>query len=217
MAYGILEVHVYIPPVDLMFQKAQVNAATRICVLPANHPLHPLVQRIACCYVNQHKTPLHHLPHITQLNPKATEKVASVCRHPSYKLSFSTKVSPSKETAPPLAQAIHHSAHYKMCCDGSSLKGGVGAAAMLYKNDMVIKICKYHLGTPEEHSVYEAELTGIILASHLLFKIACQITRKTVISLDNQVVIQALNTQSTKPSHYHLNQIHTAAERLHKK
>ena len=145
------------------------------------------------------------------------EKVTSVHRHPSYKLSFSTKVSPSKETALSFAQAIHHLVHYKIYCDGSSLEGGVGAAVGLYKNDTVIKICRYHLGTPEEHTAYEAELTRIILALHLLFKIACQITRKTVIGLDNQAVIQVLNNQSTKPSHYLLDQIHTVTEKLHKK
>ena len=43
-AYDVLEVHAYIPPIDLMFQKAQINAATHVCLLPPNHPLHPLVQ-----------------------------------------------------------------------------------------------------------------------------------------------------------------------------
>ena len=89
--------------------------------------------------------------------------------------------------------------------------------AVLYKNNEVIQVSRYYLGMPEEHTVYKAELIRIILTIHLLFKFTYQITRKTIIRLDNQAAIQALTNQSAKPSHYLLNQIHSAAEKLHDK
>ena len=110
-------------------------------------------------------------------------------RHPSYIPSFSTKISPSKETALTLTQGNHCTTQYKVYCERSSLKGGVGAAAVLYKNDGVIKVCRCHLGSgrhPGEHMVYKAELIGTILTLHLLLKLSCQITRKTIIGLVRQ-------------------------------
>ena len=38
-AYDVLEVHAYIPPVDLLLHKTQMSAATHICTLPTSHPL----------------------------------------------------------------------------------------------------------------------------------------------------------------------------------
>ena len=88
--------------------------------------------------------------------------------------TFSTKISSSKETALTLTQGNHRMSHYKIYCDGSSLKGGVGAAAVLYKNNEVIQVSRYYLGTLEEHTVYEAELIGIILVIHVLFKLTAR-------------------------------------------
>ena len=52
--------------------------------------------------------------------------------------------------------------------DGSDINGGVGAAAILFRDGIRQKTLRAYLGTSEHHTVYEAELVGIMLAAHLL-------------------------------------------------
>ena len=191
--------------------------ATCICTLPPTHPLFPITHQAMCHFVNCHKSPLHYLSFTTQLIPQPFETITPSCRHPCYIPPFSTKVSHSKETALDLTTKSHHTLHYKVYCNSSSYDGGVGATVILYKNNHVLKSIQYKLGTPEEHTVYEVELVGIILALHLLMSLACQLVNMTLISLDNQAVILALSNQSPKPSHYLLDIIHDAIGRLHVK
>ena len=79
MAHDALEVHANIVLVDLLFRTTQINAATHICALPRNHPLHPLAVHAAKCLVNHYRTPLHYLFYTTQLNPKLTEIIMPLC------------------------------------------------------------------------------------------------------------------------------------------
>ena len=51
--------------------------------------------------------------------------------------------------------------------DGSAIEGGVGAAAILYRNGRK-KVLRYKLGKEKHHTVYEAELVGLYLGHHLL-------------------------------------------------
>ena len=215
--YDILKVHAYIPPINLIFCKAQINVATHICTLPPAHPLFLIVHRAVCHFVNHHKSPLHYFFFTAQFNLQQFETITPSCRHPFYIPPFSTKVSHSKETALDLTNKSHHVLCYKVYCDSSSYEGGVRATAILYKNNCVLKSIQYKLGTPEEHTVYEVELVGIILALHLLMSLACQLVNTTLIGLDNQAAILALPNQSSKPLHYLLDITHDTIGRLHVK
>ena len=189
--YDILETHTYIPPVDLLFRKVQASATTWICTLLTNHPLHPITCKATHRFINHYKSPLHYLFHATQLSPQIMETPATACRHPSYKPSLSTKISPSKDLALELAHKMHHSFKYKAYSDGSNIKGGVSMSAILYKYNRPIKIKRYHLGPQTKHTVYDAELVGIILAISLLTDLTSQISSKALIGLNNQASIHA--------------------------
>ena len=52
--------------------------------------------------------------------------------------------------------------------DGSGLGGEIGAAAVLYKGEMEKGQKRYHLGTIEEHMVYEEECVGVLLGLELM-------------------------------------------------
>ena len=56
-AFDMLEVHVNIPPIDLLFWKVQFCAASRIAALPPHHPLFPLAWKMASCFVKLHRSP----------------------------------------------------------------------------------------------------------------------------------------------------------------
>ena len=91
----------------------------------------------------------------------------------------------NKEIVLKRAKKTYRSFCYKVYCDGSSFEGGVGAAALLYKNNRLIKISKAHLGTSSEHTVYKAKLVGILLVHNLLTLLKCQLSGTTMIGLNN--------------------------------
>ena len=182
----------------------------------AGSQMHPLACKATHRLVNQHKSPLHYLFHTTQLNPKTIETIAAVHRHPRYKPSLLTRISPSKDLALNLVHKTHHTFKYKVYSNGSYIDGGVGMSTILFKHHRLMKVRRYYLGPQTKHTVYEAELMGIILALYLLIRLTAQITRKALIGLNNQAAIWSLTNQSTKPSHYLLDHIHSAAEKLHK-
>ena len=70
-----------------------------------------------------------------------------------------TVISNNKENAHRFATVAHNLSYYKVYCDGSGYKYGVGAAAILYKENRVAKTLVLHVGSTTEHMVYELGLT----------------------------------------------------------
>jgi ribonuclease HI len=75
--------------------------------------------------------------------------------------------------------------------DGSSYRNGVGAVAVLYVNGNETDSLKFQLGMAHEHTVFEAELVGIILGTHLATK---HPTLQSSInySIDNQATMKLM-------------------------
>ena len=65
---------------------------------------------------------------------------------------------PSGEEA--IAHDKANMASVRIYSDGSSIDGGVGAAAVLYINNSMRRSLQYHLGSDKHHTVYEAELVA---------------------------------------------------------
>ena len=82
--FDILEVHANTPPINLLFRKVQINSVAHISSLLPKHPLHQLIHQAARCFVNRHKSPLHYLTYLTQVDLKQLEIISPVQRHPSY-------------------------------------------------------------------------------------------------------------------------------------
>lgn len=89
--------------------------------------------------------------------------------------------------------------------DGSAIDGGVEGAAVLMKNGEMVKERRFHLGSDQEHMVYEGEIIGMILAVEILRE-----ERKGTMSLgvDNQAVICATKVFVSKPGHYLMDKFH---------
>ena len=197
-AFDTLEAHANVPPINLIFHKAQFRAAMRICVLPAHHPLNPLARKAAVHFIRTLRSPLHYLFHTTRLKPQHIETISSSCRNPTYRPTMKTIIIGNKEDALRFANTTHSLTKFKVYCDGSSLENGTSAAAILYKGNRVVKSLLLHVGSATEHTVYKTELIGILLALHLLTSITCLLTTSTlVIGLDNQAVIESLNNQKS--------------------
>src|SRR6266481_3038839 len=95
--------------------------------------------------------------------------------------------------------------------DGSGIDGHAGAAAVLYRGNWVIKTLRYFLGPLTQHTTYEAEVVGVLLALKLLTDEGD--THTASIKLDNQAVILALNGRRAKSTQSLLNEIHTLCDR----
>jgi ribonuclease HI len=216
-AGDILDVHAYILPIDLLFCKLLFRASLWLCTLPQSHPLHPLVRSVTHRNVKCHLSPIHHLIHFAHINPKEIETISPVRRSPGYTPLFKVVIPPSKDDTLPFAIDTNTTAPVRIYSDGSSFEGGIGAAALLFVKERLVKVLHVYLGSSQEHTVYEAEGVGLVLGLHLLNGLSRQLTRTTILGTDNQAVIKALGNQSPHAGQYILEAIHKSAERLHAK
>ena len=88
-------------------------------------------------FINRHCSPLHYLLHQTQLNPLSVKCISTFWRHPFHKPAFSTKISPSKDLVLELMEKTRCTTKYQVYCNRSSIEGGIGATAILYKNNQL--------------------------------------------------------------------------------
>ena len=89
----------------------------------------------------------------------------------------------------------------KVYTDGSMQGDAVGAAAILYRNGKITHSLCFHLGSTEHHTIYEAEMVGLLLGIHLI-KTEKASWRKCALGADNQVALQALQSELNNPSHH---------------
>jgi hypothetical protein len=104
----------------------------------------------------------------------------------------------------------------RVYCDGSGFKGGIGASALLYIKDHLVKSLQIHLSSSKEHTVYEAENIRV-MGLHLLYSLNHQLTQSTIIGIDNQAIINALQNQKSHAGQYILDEIHKATKKLNLK
>ena len=116
-----------------------------------------------------------------------------------------------------MADIAHLTHIYKVYSDGSGFEDGVGASAVLYKKDKVIKVLCYYLGTSKEHTVYEVEGVGAAMGLHLLKGLNSCLTSAVALGTDSQALLKALDSQRSHAGQYILDEIHSAAEKLHAK
>jgi ribonuclease HI len=160
---------------------------------------------------------LHNLLQLAKLSPNDVETISTARRSPGYVESFDTYICDTKDQALEDAKKIEHVHPVQVFCDGSGFEGGVGAAAVLYEGNCIIKVLHYHLGSESEHTVYDAEGVGIVMALHLLKTRNKQLICPTSICSDSQALLRALGNQRSHVGHYILDKVHDLAEDLHVK
>lgn len=202
-----LDAHASMLPMKLRVGKICHNSAVRIASLPRTHPLHKSIRRAARRQVKRHRAPLHNLAASLNVDPDMVETIPPVRANPAYRktvpvrLDIPSDKDASKRTDTSATEVI------KVYTDGSSHNGKVGAAAILLRQGKPARILKLHLGTAEEHTVYEAELVGLLLGLHLI-STETNGRKSCVIGADNQAALTAIHSDMTKPGQ------HIAAEFL---
>ena len=196
-----LDVHAGMLPIDLRIEKTCYNAITRLATLPRKHPLHALVKRSAKGHVVRHCSPLHILTGIFGTDPTKVEKIPPVHVHPNRKNSRAVQIDiPASKEASKRAD-VTAIEKIKVYSDGSAHDGKVGAAALLRHDGKPDRVLKLHLGSTEHHTVYEAELAGMLMGLHLI-RTEKKNTVKCVLSVDNQAALSAINSELNKPGQH---------------
>jgi ribonuclease HI len=144
------------------------------------------------------------------------ETILPTRKRPGYDPSVTTRICGQKEDAIELALDLETSRRVRVYTDGSAINGQVGAAAVLFIGEREKKVVHYHLGTTDEHTVYEAEIVALTLGLEALRQLNRDLPDPYV-GLDNQAAIKALDNQNPHPSHYLLDHAHNLAQQIHAK
>ena len=192
-----LDAHAALLPMELRVAKACSNAITRMATLTPEHPIHALVKKSSKGRIKRHRSPLHILTSIFQIDPNKFEKIPPVRTHPKNIGSHDIHIDiPINKDASKQADA-NAIERIKVYSDGSAHGGKVGAAAVLKRVGSPDRVLMLHLGTTEQHTVYEAELVGMILGLHLI-KTEPRNKVKCALSVDNQAALSAIGSKMNK-------------------
>ena len=211
----LLCTHADVLPAHLELDKACHKAAVRMATLPHSHPITKIYCKSSKRSVKRHKSPMHCLTRAFETAHKDFETVIVAGRNPAVmgKQPFKTDIPGSKEESKSRDEGAPE--HVKIYSDGSMHDGNVGAAALVVKNGKTMQKLHYHLRPASEHTVFEAELVGILMGLHLIEKTAKgNIT--FAVGADNQAAIKALSSKFNKPGQYLAAEAYQTAARLRK-
>ncbi|KAL7277809.1 hypothetical protein ACG7TL_002174 [Trametes sanguinea] len=203
-ATDVMEAHADLLPFPLLIDKLCQRATVRLCTLPTSHPLHPHVLRASRRYVKSHRAPLHELLYTYResARPEEMEKVQPTRRHPRAKLPHSTAVAASKEAAIEDDKQWAEDGGIRVYSDGSDVDGGVGAAAVLYREGRRgCKVLRYHLGSSADQSSYGAEVVGEILGAALIARERRDVQLASI-ALDSTSAITSTTSRTPRAGHY---------------
>lgn len=147
--------------------------------------------------------------HVYSIQLGKMEKTNTVIRGPKWKPTFATKIAPGRNVS--LIETERESTGVHVFTDGSAIEKGVGASAVLYINGTEKKVARKYLGTTNEHTVFEAELMGVIMGIKMLMH---KNAHRYRISIDNQAAISTSQVEKGISRQYLVQALHKQAEEL---
>jgi ribonuclease HI len=189
-----LNFHANLLPIELHLNKTVALATARLRSLPPSHPLAKPIKRCARSYPRYHRGPLHELLATFPTNaPLETIDPTPVA--PTWTPRFTYHIASSREEAENRIKTYEND--FCIYTDGSGMDNRIGAAAFSLGRDGAPRARQHLLGTDHEHTVFEGELVGVILALDII--LAERRLRSATILLDNQAAIRALQTNRPQP------------------
>jgi ribonuclease HI len=184
-----------------------------MAALPREHPLHALIKKSARRYIKRHRSPLHTLIGIFGIDPSDIEKIPPVRIHPRKRglRDLRIDIPPNKDDSK--RADANATEKIKVYSDGSAHDGRVGAAAILKREGKPDRVLKLHLGTTDQHTVYEAELVGMIMGLHLI-KTEPRNKVRCALSVDNQAALGSVKSEMNKSGQHLAANILQAAKQL---
>ncbi|THH16335.1 hypothetical protein EW146_g4286 [Bondarzewia mesenterica] len=130
------------------------------------------------------------------------------------RLPFNTHIDKSREDT--RVSDRNQTAEIRLYSDGSMQDGKVGTAAILLRQGRPPRHLQYHLGKEGQHTVYEAELVGMILAAHLAFT-EPNSGHPTSLSVDNQAALTSASRIKPRSGQHLIKEFIRLARRLKQK
>lgn len=202
-AGDIAEIHADLLPIQAMLNWICQRTTIRLATLPKEHPLYAPFRRANRGMVKRYPTQLHFLAQYADIQLEKMETI------PFAKKKRQEENLPKIDIIGDRITAINFHKNLRtdvlIHSDGSSIEGGVGAAAVLYRNGKKKATLAYKLGKEKEHTVYEAELVGILLGTYLTRQ---EKNIKTItIAADNQAALLAPRGVKAKSGNHILEEI----------
>ena len=196
-----LNAHAALLPMHLRLGKVKHRMALRLASLPSTHPLNKQLRAAARRRVRRHKAPLHGAAESLGLDPDAIETIPVAKVNPAHKgkLPFKISIAPSKEQSKTDNQRV--SEEIRVLTDGSIHNNQVGAAAVLLRKGKRARKLWFHLGSANDHTIYEAETVGLLLGMQLI-KTEKRNKTSCAIGADNQAAILALQSELISPGQH---------------
>lgn len=209
----VIDLHAGLLPAELMLKKACWQAAIRWATLPNNHPLRKFIdEKIGHTRGDRvHLKPVTMLLDLFQIDVKKTERFLTRQRKPTEEYPLNTEIAATREES---HEADRNAAdELKIYTDGSGLDGSIGAAAVLVRTGHEPIKLKFHLGSASEHTVYEGELVGILLAVLIVKKVTPRAATVSINS-DSQAAVMALRSYKKGPAQHLVEEINRAVEEI---
>ncbi|KAF8806352.1 hypothetical protein BYT27DRAFT_7030169, partial [Phlegmacium glaucopus] len=162
----LLLAHADMIPMHQLIQTHSQASALRLATIGADHPLYKQVQKAAKSYPKTHPSPLHGILYSGRIKPRQMEFINPKPKHPNWASKIETRIAGNKEEA--RREDREEDADIRIYSDGSGKDGEIGAAAIMRFGFRPKKIARYHLGSINKHTVFEAECVGQLLGLHLL-------------------------------------------------
>jgi ribonuclease HI len=211
----MLDAHAFTLPLHLEIEKHLFRSAIRLATLPPEHPLHKSAKKCASKTTKRHRSTIHDLMQAFDVKPNLLETLTTTGRNPAthHKQLFKVDIANDKEAS--ITADVEGKEKVKVYSDGSVQEGKVGVAAIPIRPGKETRKLHYHLGTADQHTIFEAELVGLLLGLHL---IKTEKTRTSyALGADNQAALAVAMTPSNSSGHYLANLFLTAAFNLQKK
>jgi hypothetical protein len=134
-------------------------------------------------------------------NPKDIETKAIATHNPALPQHhpFKIRIPPNKDKSKREAQSA--TKEIQVYTDGSVIEGKVGAAAILTRPGKDHRTLHLHLGKVSEYTIFDTELAGLSMGIYLI-KTENVAHRKTMLGVDNQAAINAVQNELSAPNHH---------------
>ncbi|KAK7007234.1 hypothetical protein R3P38DRAFT_3212925 [Favolaschia claudopus] len=211
-ATDTLDFHANVLPVHIRLNRSAYNAATRLASLPSSNPIRHTFRR--CRRVPRfHRSPIHQLIHAFPIFRSDFETIDPQRRLvPLPAASVSVHIAATKDIARADLDRVLARGGTCIFTDGSGFEDGAGAAAVVAAGRGEGIRRQKHLGSMSEHTVFESEVCGAILALDII----ADIPRLTDVDIfrDCQPAIVALSSPKPQPGQYLLAAFHAVLARI---
>lgn len=208
----VLDVYANLLPVSRLIEKVRFGAALHLMTLPTSHPLHQAA-REETRRPKSHVSPLRDLIADFGLEPGKMEKIQAVRVPATWESSMAVEIPSSKKKAK-IAED-KDTAQFKVYTDGSGIDGRIGASTVLFERGTEISSVRLCLGSAEEHTVFEGEGVGGVLAMVLLGE-QPELSGPVRVVVDSQPAIRATRASTSTPLHWIWDLLHKCTRALAK-